>query len=161
MPNAKPAAGSNTKGLGCLAAALLFIVVGCNALFGGDTPTPRIAYTAPPIPSYPPWTPEPAPDLDDDGTADVYDSDDDGDGVDVIRDIDDRDPAKGRRPEPKKPREPRPRPEPKKAREPRPRPEPQPVQVGNVHPGGFCGTPGAVGTSRGRTYVCRGGHWRR
>lgn len=31
-----------------------------------------------------------------------------------------------------------------------------------VHPGGFCGDPGAVGTaSNGCVYVCRGGHWRR
>ncbi|MFJ5231296.1 hypothetical protein ACIQBJ_15530 [Kitasatospora sp. NPDC088391] len=33
--------------------------------------------------------------------------------------------------------------------------------VGSVNPGGFCSTPGAVGTANGRTYTCSGGHWRR
>lgn len=35
------------------------------------------------------------------------------------------------------------------------------MNVGEVHPGGFCGTPGAVGRANGRTYTCRDGHWRR
>ncbi|MFF4618019.1 hypothetical protein [Nonomuraea jabiensis] len=149
MPDAKPTARSNATGLGRLAVALLFIVAGCNALFGNDTPTPRVASTPPPTPSYTPWTPEPAFDPDDEGIADVHDGGDDGDGVNVIRGVDDRHPGKGRRAEPKQ------------AREPRPRPKAEPLLVGSVHPGGFCGMPGAAGTSRGRTYVCRGGHWRR
>lgn len=56
------------------------------------------------------------------------------------------------------------RPKPKGKRkskhEPVRRPKRRPIF--SAHPGGFCGNPGAVGiASNGRTYVCRGGHWRR
>lgn len=54
-------------------------------------------------------------------------------------------------------------------------PEPEPLPTGDsstggdvddvdmpeVHPGGFCGTPGAKGVASGRVYTCRDGHWRR
>ncbi|MEV4111414.1 hypothetical protein [Nonomuraea sp. NPDC049695] len=154
MPRTTTTSRGQARGCAGLVVGFLLIAGGCNAIFGSDdTVAPPVAHTPAPIPSYTPWTPEastpkPAADLDDDGATDVHDNDDD-DGANLLRDIDDHDPGKGGRPKPKK------------AREPRPRPEPEPVQVGNVRPGGFCGTPGAVGTSRGRTYVCRGGHWRR
>jgi hypothetical protein len=153
MPTIKPAARNRAKGCGCLVVALLLVVGGCSALFGNDDRAPAsAAYTPAPIPSYRPWTPEPriprpVASRGDDGVADRYD--DDGDGATTLNDIDGHDPSKGKRPKRKK------------TRQPRPQPQPEPIQVGNVRPGGFCGTPGAVGTSRGRIYRCRGGHWRR
>ncbi|MFF0775904.1 hypothetical protein ACFYUK_43935 [Nonomuraea wenchangensis] len=155
MPASK---NSNAKGCGCLIVAALLIAGGCSALFGGGDNTDPASFTPPSIPSYTPWTPKPwtpdatpSPDLDGDGIEDRYDDDADGDGVQARNDIDDTDPDQGKR-----------RPKRKATRRPQPQPEPEPVHIGNVHPGGFCGTPGAVGTaSNGRTYTCLDGHWRR
>ncbi|MEV4562624.1 hypothetical protein AB0K12_02505 [Nonomuraea sp. NPDC049419] len=146
---------------GCLIVAGL-VMAGCSALFGGDDeprraavlgPTPVTAYTSSPAPSEPTWaaestpTPKPRPDLDRDGIADRYDDDKDGDGVTKGRDLDDRDSDRGRRP-----------PE----RTPKPQPVREPAPLTRAHPGGFCGSSGAVGVaSNGRTYTCLGGHWRR
>ncbi|OPG09287.1 hypothetical protein [Microbispora sp. GKU 823] len=67
-------------------------------------------------------------------------------------DRDDLDPSKGRKPKPK----PSPKPAPRETE------DDTPSFISGVNPGGFCGNEGAVGMSnRGRTYVCRGGHWRR
>ncbi|MET8861534.1 hypothetical protein ABZW11_01130 [Nonomuraea sp. NPDC004580] len=147
--------------LGCLIIVGV-VMAGCSALFGGDDdtgpaavadPTPITTYTSSPTPSEstrtsePTLTPEPLPDLDHDGIADRYDHDKDGDGVTKGRDLDDRDPDRGRRP-PK--------------RTPKPQPVREPAPLARAHPGGFCGSSGAVGVaSNGRTYTCLGGHWRR
>ncbi|MFI7615100.1 hypothetical protein ACIBP6_28100 [Nonomuraea terrae] len=159
MPS-KSTSGNQGGAWGCLIVIAL-VIGGCNALFGGSdeettaaaSPTPIASYTpwTPAPTTSEPWTPEPAPDLDDDGMEDRYDNDKDGDGVTKTRDRDDRDPDKGQRP-------------PKRTRTPKPKPvaEPEPAPLAKAHPGGFCGSPGAVGVaSNGRTYVCRGGHWRR
>ncbi|MFI7131543.1 hypothetical protein ACIBQ1_38105 [Nonomuraea sp. NPDC050153] len=150
MPRAKTATTRDqVKGCGCLIVTALLIVGGCNSLFGSDQPSPA----APAVPSM--FTPTPAmtwqaesiKDLDDDGIADRYDGDADGDGVTKIDDRDDRDATKGKR---------------RPARTAKPTPKDDPVPLANAHPGGFCGTQGAVGiASNGRTYTCRGGHWRR
>ncbi|MFG2077473.1 hypothetical protein [Nonomuraea maritima] len=177
-------AGKSTSGKqgtwGCLIVVAV-VMVGCSALLGGNdpksaavaTPTPVTTPTSPRTtqePTYtstrtpaeptgtphePTWTAEPPPtptrkplpDLDRDGIADRYDNDKDGDGVVKTRDLDDRDPDRGRRP-------------PKRTPEAQPVREPAPPA--RAHPGGFCGSPGAVGVaSNGRTYTCLGGHWRR
>ncbi|MFI6991490.1 hypothetical protein ACI2LC_01780 [Nonomuraea wenchangensis] len=174
MPSAK-------KGCGCLVAAVLAVAGGCSALFGGHAAgrdpaadsTPAVALTTTVTAPPPTRTPRPVADLDGDGIADRYDRDADGDGVTKSRDRDDRDPGKGAR-APRRTRTPEPRrtgttsartSEPRRTRTAAPRTRPkreQPAPVVAAHPGGFCGTPGAVGVaSNGRTYVCRGGHWRR
>jgi hypothetical protein len=140
---------------GCLILVVLgLIVAGCNTLFGiGDNAVPAV----PVVPAVVVTTPvatlsaSPIADLDEDGIADRRDNDADGDGVRRSVDLDDRDPDKGK-----------PKPQPTREREPAPDPEPEPAPVPNVHPGGFCGSPGAVGIAdNGRTYICRDGHWRR
>lgn len=138
------------KGCGCLLMVAMVIIGGCNSLFaGGDITSPIPAVpTAAPVTT---WQPKPIDDLDDDGIEDALDMDADGDGVTVAIDRDDQDPSKGKR-------KPKPKPKPK----PEPEPEDEPVAVANAHPGGFCGTSGAIGVaSNGRTYICQGGHWRR
>ncbi|GAA4514544.1 MULTISPECIES: hypothetical protein [Nonomuraea] len=157
MPDTKPADRDQAKGCGCLAVVLL-VAAGCNALFFAKDPAPPAAYSPPPVPSQTlSWTPEASwkpdsaedfDDLDEDGIEDSYDNDKDGDGVTKARDRDDRDASKGR-PQ-------------KRTRKPEPKIRSEPAPLARAHPGGFCGTPGAAGlASNGRTYFCRGGHWRR
>ncbi|WP_433513229.1 hypothetical protein ACQP2T_58000 [Nonomuraea sp. CA-143628] len=156
MPN-KSKSGNQGGAWGCLA-VIAFVVVGCNALFVGNDQEPAAVASAPPITSrtisWPSWTPTPEPvevieDLDEDGTEERYDDDKDGDGVIKSRDRDDRDPDEGRR-------------SPKRTPKPKPVAEPEPAPLARAHPGGFCGSPGAMGVaSNGRTYICRDGHWRR
>jgi hypothetical protein len=125
------------------------VVSGCQALFAGDALSPSPTITPEIVTSAPAQTEDPIDDLDGDGIEDALDDDADGDGVPRDKDRDDEDPEKGKR---------KPKPKPK----PEPEPEVEPEPVANAHPGGFCGTPGAVGiASNGRTYVCRDGHWRR
>ncbi|RVX41136.1 hypothetical protein EDD27_3605 [Nonomuraea polychroma] len=155
MPSAKATARDQAKGCGCLIVAMLLVVGGCNALFGSDdapTPVPVVATATPTTAPAITWSPELIADLDDDGIEDRYDVDADGDGVTRTYDRDDEDPNKGKR-KPKRTTTPKPAVQPKRE---------QPAPVAKAHPGGFCGTPVAVGiASNGRTYTCRGGHWRR
>ncbi|MEV0391339.1 hypothetical protein [Nonomuraea sp. NPDC050643] len=159
MPSAKTAGTRDqAKGCGCLLVTVLLIIGGCNVLFGGGAtpaPAPAIATTTPvPATTTPTVTrqPEAIDDLDEDGIEDRRDTDADGDGVTRATDRDDQDPSKGKR---KPKRTPTPKPT-------RAEPKSEPAPLAKAHPGGFCGTPGAVGVaSNGRTYVCRAGHWRR
>lgn len=140
--------GKDAKGCGCLVLLGLFIVASCQSIFAGrDRPSPTSTILPAVVTSSPSKTVDPVDDLDKDGIEDTVDDDADGDGVDWHHDIDDEDPDKGKR---------------KSKATHKPKPEPEPEPVANAHPGGFCGDPGAVGVaSNGRTYVCRGGHWRR
>lgn len=157
MSKAKKSANNDTVGCGCLLLIIIVLVfTACTALAGGGEPSAPLLPALTPTPSATKASAEPTraetstpprKDMDDDGVADRVDNDADGDGVSKRRDVDDEDPKKGAKPKP------RPKPEP------RPDPEPEPV---SAHPGGFCGSPGAVGVaSNGRTYTCRDGHWRR
>lgn len=50
-------------------------------------------------------------------------------------------------------------PAPKKTKTPKPAKTKKPLRV---HPGGWCHVPGVTGVaSNGRSYTCRGGHWRK
>ncbi|WP_157570166.1 hypothetical protein [Microtetraspora malaysiensis] len=153
------------KGCGCLLllAVIFALFAACGAIFG-DTAPPLPSPS--PLPSYAatdlsePADPAPADtltpsssptdDFDGDGIRDRRDRDADGDGVNKSVDRDDLDPTKGRKPKPK------PKPAPRETE------DNTPSIISGVNPGGFCGHAGAVGTSnRGRTYICRDGHWRR
>lgn len=168
MAKNKAAARDQAKGCGCLAAVFL-VLVSCGALLSGNDPKPPAAsHPTPSLTHTPSWTPEPVQDLDKAGdvvpkTRHLY--------ADVGRspNTHNRDTAEERTHK-RKPTQERRRPKtrdrgttqkrhhPKRTRKPRPEPAP----LARAHPGGFCGTPGAVGiASNGRTYTCLGGHWRR
>ncbi|MEV7966088.1 hypothetical protein AB0O34_08900 [Sphaerisporangium sp. NPDC088356] len=158
----KPATKAQ-KGCGCLLlfAVMFALFAACGAIFGDDapplpSPLPSSVATDLFVPATPTSTatptpsPSPTDDFDGDGIRDRRDRDADGDGVNKSVDRDDLDPSKGRKPKPS------PKPAPRETA------DDTTSLISGVNPGGFCGNEGAVGVSnRGRTYVCRDGHWRR
>lgn len=151
---AKPSTGEQAKGCTALVSILLIGAAACNVMSSHNAAPAPAVYTPAPIPTYTTsWAQEPVDDLDSDGIEDAFDDDVDGDGIMASEDTNDLDADTGKpKPKRKTTHEPQPKPE----------PEPEPEAVVNAHPGGFCGTSGATGiASNGRTYTCRGGHWRR